>query len=150
MSDYEVERRKQRIANLNKIRRKECENKTFKLVGLVNVLGIFPGFVLPVFICEQDGKMYMQEGDDDTLTLNSFFQAESYGVLKNVVFLENVNKNEFTPSVFTIDSKPIFAFQISAENYFIGYVDEMKKFLKAYSTENEILKREIDDFMKCG
>ncbi len=128
--------------------RKESENKSFRLVGLTNVIGIFPEFVLPVFICEQDGKMYMQEGDADTLTLNSFFNAESYGgVLKRMVLLDNINTNDFMPPILTIDSKPIFAFQISEEDYFIGYAEEMKKFLQTYPAGNEILKAEINDFL---
>lgn len=150
MSNYGEERRMQRIANLDKMRRKECENKTFKLVGVVNLFGIFPGFVLPVFICEQDGKNYMQEGDDDNLTLNSFFETEPYSDLKNVIFLDTINKNAFMPSLFTIDSRPVFAFQISENDYFIGYADDMKRFLKHYTTEDPILKKEIEDFMNCG
>lgn len=148
MFNYEVERNKQRTLNEAQIRKKECENKTFKLVGIINIFRIYPSFVFPVFVCQQDGKEYMQEGDENTLTLNSFFPIEQYRDLKNVVYLDTVNKNDFSPPVFTINSEPVFAFQVSEDNCFIGYAKQMKEFLKNFTTENEILKEEIEDFMK--
>jgi len=152
MSNYEEKRmqRMKRILNQNKIRRKECENKTFKLVGVVNPLKIFPDFVLPVFVCKQDGRTYVQEGDDNTQTLNSFYETEPYKDLQDVVYLDDVNTNEFSHSLFTIHSKPVFAFQISEKSYFVGHAEDLKAFLKDYTTENEILKEEIEDFIKCG
>ena len=150
MSNYGSKRRIQQLENLSKMRRKECENKTFKLVGVVNIFRVVPGFVFPVFRCEQDGKNYMQEGNDDTLTLNSFFETEPYRDLKNVILLDTININEFTHLLFTIDSKPVFAFQISENDYFIGHADDMKRFLKHYTTEDPILKKEIEDFMNFG
>ncbi len=148
MSNFEAEIKMQKVADLSKKRRMECEGKTFKLVGVVNIIGVFPEFVMPVFVCEQDGKKYMQEGDEYTLTLNSFFEVESYALLKNVVYLNTVDKNEVTPTLYTINSKPVFAFQISNSAYFIGHADEMKEFLKNYDTENKVLKGIIEDFIK--
>ena len=152
MSNYDEKRmqRIHRILNQNKIRRKECENKTFKLVGVVNPLKIFPDFVLPVFVCEQDGRKYVQEGEDDNQTLNSFYETEPYKDLQDVVYLDDVNTNEFSYSLFTIHSKPVFAFQISKSSYFVGFAKDLKAFFKDFTTENEILKQEIEDFIKCG
>ena len=152
MSNNGEEKRRQRIANLDKMRREECKNKTFKLVGVINYFDIFPAFVVPIFICEQNGKKYMQEGEWGTLTLNNFYEIEPYRDLRDgkVVLLENVNKNDFTSAEYTIDSKPVFIFQISANDYFVGDADSMKVFLKDYTTEDPILKEEIADFMQCG
>ena len=142
--------RMERILNQDKLRRKDCENKTFKFVGVVNPLKIIPSFVVPIFVCEQDGKKYAQEGDDDTLTLNSFYETTHYRDLRDVIYLDEIKSNEFSDSIFTIHSKPIFAFQTSEKEYFIGYGEDLKTFLKGYSIDDEILKQEINDFMKCG
>lgn len=152
MDNKGVERKRQRIANFEKIKGEECKDKIFKLVGAINYFEIFPAFVIPIFICEQNGKKYMQEGEYRTLTLNGFYEIEPYKDLRNrkVASLENVNKNAFTSQEYTIDSKPVFIFQISANDYFVGDADSMKVFLKNYTTENPILKEEIADFMQCG
>lgn len=144
-----AEERSKRIDEMLKQNRKECENKTFRLTGVLNPVGVIPGFALPVFTCEQDQKWYMEEGDEDTLTINSFFSIESYKSKKNVVSLEDIKKNDITAPTLTIYSEPLFVFQISAEEYFIGYGEEMKAFLKDYKTEDVLLKEEIEDFMKC-
>lgn len=146
-----AERRLERITEMLRKNRKECENKTFRLIGVVNHVGVFPGFALPVFICEQDGKWYAEEGDDDKLTINSFYSIEPYGgLMKRVVLLDSIQKNDFTISELTIWSEPVFAFQISEAEYFIGYAKEMKEFLQDYKTADSILEKEIEEFMNCG
>ena len=144
-----TERRLKRIEEWSRRSRKECENKTFRLVGVTNPFGIFPGFSLPVFVCEQDGKWYAEEGDDDKLTINSFYSIEPYSdLMKHVVLLDSIKRNEFTISALTIYSEPVFMFQISEAEYFIGYAKEMKEFLQDYKTEDSILEEDIKDIMR--
>ena len=130
--------------------RKNCEGKTFKLVGVTNPLCIFPGFAMPIFVCEQDGKEYAQEGSHEHLTLNSFYETEPYADLSRVKYLDSIEKNELKLSCFTIDSNLLLAFQISENKYFFGFPDEMKSFLRDYKTDSRILAEKIEYFLSCG
>ena len=159
MMNYELKEKNKRLREIKrqrvkeikkehsaKLRRKDCKHKTFKLIGIVNIFRIVPDSVSPIFVCEQNGKKYMQEFDHNSRVI-SYFEIESLRDLRNVIYLESVNHNhKFDETVFTINSKAVFAFQISENDYFIGDTNDMKAFYKNYTTDNQSLKERIEDF----
>ena len=148
MQDYAViKRMREQGLRVSEERRKDCTDKTFRLVGSVNLFGNLPALVLPIFICEQDkdkNKYYTQDGEYETAVLNSFIPFVKEDVYPVVLF-EN---NKFESEIFTIDSNPIFVFQLSKKEYVIEHAKEMKNFLRNFTTEDEILKDQIQDFLE--
>ena len=141
---YDAEQKRRHmvlIENEAKKRREYCKDKTFKLIGVLNLFSIVPDFVVPIFECEQDGKKYAQD-------LDSFFDITQYRDMQKTIYLEKItNINDFSESIFTIYSRSPFAFQLSDSDYFIGYAEDLAKFLKGFSTDEEILKKSIAEFL---
>lgn len=128
----------------------------FKLVGVLNRFDLIPDFVEPIFICKQDitdehgePPYYFQVGDDETDTLMSFSRIDEYGeqYIQQVKLLETLNVNINSTKLFNIHSKPIYAFQTTEKDVYIGEYSDMKKYLNSYHTESKILREEIQDFL---
>jgi hypothetical protein len=127
----------------------------FKLVGILNSFDIMPDFVIPIFVCLQDIATdeprkiyYFQVVNDESDTLSCFSKLSNYDehYIKNVQFLEKATS--YTDVLFDVHSKPLYAFQSSKDDVFIGNYGEMKEFLGKYKTEDDILKEEIQDFLE--
>lgn len=126
---------------------KDFRHKTYKLIGFINMLGLIPEFVHPVFECNENGKYYLQFGDDEELILEEMVSLKSnlYG---KVVKLGDIETNDFTPiENFTLKSDPLFAFQFS--NYFVhfGNCKDMKEAIKGLKTGNPFIDEDISDFI---
>lgn len=140
----------QRMKRQEQEERQRCSGLEFKLIGILNYFDIIPGFVTPIFTCIQDNAdeektiYYFQVGDEEKNTLNSFSKLNNYD--KRIIDMIQLIDNKET-KLFTIHSKPIHAFQSSKEDIFFGEYSEVKEFLKNYHTENNNLKKEIQDFL---
>lgn len=116
----------------------------YRLIGVMSIVGILPDFVFPIF--EKDGKYYFINGDEETLKIESFVEVEKCAH-ERIVPLNNLKTNEIYQRDFTKESEPIFAFQSSEIEVFIGFFKEIKAFLQSFETDNEILREDIEDFI---
>lgn len=116
----------------------------YKLVGILNLFDIVPDFVYPIF--ERDNQYYFITGDQEALKTEGFEVLKDAAV-KRIIRLSDLKINEFKQREFSKESTPIFAFQVSAREVYLGFFEEIKEFLKNLETEDEILKRAIEDFI---
>ena len=135
-------RLERRLEHVAKEERKKCEGKTYELFGISNFFDLVPDFVFPVFTCKEEGneKKYIQQGDNDSI--NNFVELNNYPIIP----LKDISTNDLTRSTFAVGSKPLFAFQTTEKEYFIGYKEEMDDFLKKFQTDDKILNEEIEDY----
>ena len=126
---------------------KEVANRKYQLVGFVNMFNIVPDFVSPVFQGFDDSLYYFQHGNEKTLKITDF-DPISKCCTSRIVFLGDVVKsNYFSDTEVSLNSRPIFAFQVSDDFVQIGYYEDMRKFIETYETDDKILKEQIYDFL---
>lgn len=116
--------------------------KTYRLVGFLNLFDIVPDFVYPVF--ENNDLYYFQDEHNGKII--------DFVLVKSSVYPMVTKTNEYKrvlgikKTVLQIGSKSIYAFQIERGKIICGERMLMLKFFTTYSTNNEILKREIAVF----
>lgn len=118
--------------------------ENFRLVGVMNMFGIVPDFVYPIF--EKDNQYYFITGDEETLKTEGF-EVVKESAIKRIVWLSELKTNEFEPREFNKESEPIFAFQVSGTEVYIGVFKEIEDFLQTFETDDRILKKQIKDFI---
>lgn len=118
--------------------------KEYKLTGFLNMFDIVPDFVYPIFQC--DDIYYFQEGNNDKI--DSFVPVKSavYPMVHKISDYEKIIgfKNETN----TVNSRPLYAFQVKDNEVFCGNAEMILEFFDTYSTDNTFLKEEIEDFKK--
>lgn len=118
----------------------------YKLIGTMNVFGIVPDFVYPIF--ENNGKYYF-ENSYNSLKIDSFYEiCEEEKISRIKPLSSSFNKLINVKEYYTIGDEPLVAFQTSEEKYFIGTGDVFCEFIKDIKIENEILSKSINDFQK--
>lgn len=110
----------------------------YTLIGTLNLLGIFPDFVLPVF--KRGETYYFQDGENNII--NRFEKVKETAISRIVPILDNRHK-AITINVY---SAPIYAFQSDENHFVIGDAHHLCSFFKTYHSKNEILTKEINDF----
>lgn len=126
---------------------KEVTNRKYKLVGFMNMFDIVPDFVFPVFQCFDDSLYYFHIGNEETLEITGFEPIPKRHTSRIVFLGDVVKSNHFSDTEVSLDSRPIFAFQVSDDFVQIGYYEDMRKFFETYETDNKILKEQINDFL---
>lgn len=118
--------------------------ETYKLVGILDLFGVVPNFVYPVF--EKNSQYYFLVCDKNFKEIERFEPVKSSCISK-IVFLSNLKTNMFQQTDFSKNSEPVFAFQLSENEVFIAPISEAANFFEAFKTENSILKKKIADFL---
>ena len=118
--------------------------ENYRLVGILNLFDVVPDFVYPIF--EREGRYYFITGDEETLKTEGFEQVSERGV-ERIVWLSELKTNECKLREFNNESEPIFAFQVSETEVYIGVFKEIRDFLETFETDDRILKKEIKDFI---
>lgn len=118
--------------------------ETYKLVGILDLFGVVPNFVYPVF--EKDSQYYFLVYDENAKKIGRFEPVKSSCISK-IVFLSNLKTNMFQQTDFSKNSEPIFVFQLSEDEIFVAPISEAASFFETFETENSILKKKIADFL---
>ena len=118
--------------------------ETYKLVGILDLFGVVPNFVYPVF--EKDSQYYFLVYDENAKKIGRFEPVKSSCISK-IVFLSNLKTNMFQQTDFSKNSEPIFVFQLSEDEIFVAPISEAACFFETFETENSILKKKIADFL---
>lgn len=118
--------------------------ETYKLVGILDLLGVVPNFVYPVF--EKDSQYYFLVYDENAKKIGRFEPVKS-SCISRIVYLSNLKTNMFQQTDFSKNSEPIFVFQLSENEVFIAPISEAANFFETFKTENSILKKKIVDFL---
>ena len=116
----------------------------YKLSGFINMFNVIPDFIFPVF--EKKGIFFFETGDETTLKLEEFIEVKQ-SCIDKIVFISNFKTNLSGEVEISLGSAPIFGFQVSEDYIFIGDFEEIKKFLMSYETDDEILKKQIEEFL---
>lgn len=113
--------------------------KKYKLIGFLNLFGVIPDFVYPVF--ENDGLYYFQD--------EYHGKVIDFVLVKSSVHSMITKTNEYKQilgirkAVLEIGSKSIYSFQIEKNKIVCGEDVDMLKFFQTYTTDNKAIKKEI-------
>ena len=117
-------------------------NNYYKLIGTINIFGIYPDFVYPVF--ERNGKYYLQHSEDNII--DYFIEISKIKRLNMTRYLK-MNFNTNINNNYTVGDNPIFAFQIDKNNIFISGIDDFIKFISCFETDDPVLSEQISEFI---
>lgn len=117
-------------------------NNNYKLVGTINIFGIYPDFVYPVF--ENNGKHYFQHSENNII---DYFIEASKNKRFNIIRYSEIDSNMNIKDIYTIGDKPIFAFQTDKSNIFISELDNFIEFISNIETEDYVLIEQISEFI---
>lgn len=124
------------------------ENKEkYKLVGILNLFDVIPDFVYPIF--EKDNQYFFQHGDDESLKRLDFLPVKE-SAIDRIVLLKDLKVNKLPQIWFSVSSKPLFGFHFSDNEVYLGFFEEMTEFLKSFKTEDDILVKEIREFLSIA
>ncbi len=117
--------------------------KQYELCGFLNMFDIVPDFVYPIF--RNDNIFYFQDGENDII--NNFVPVKPsiYARIHKIGTCETIIgiKSE----IASINSKPLYAFQVNESEIVCGKSDFILDFFTNYSTDNPILEEEINDLI---
>lgn len=119
-------------------------NDCYKLVGTINLFGVCPEFVYPIF--ERNGKYYFQCSNNATISSFKEIVENLYEKMirffdANDVIYMNIKKD------YTIGDEIVIAFQINRNKLLVSDVDSFVPFIKDFDTDDHILTEEIDEFL---
>lgn len=118
------------------------EKNNYRLVGIINIFGIYPAFVYPIF--EKDGKYYLQHSEVNVIDC---FVETSKNKRLSMVHYSEINPNLNIKNIFTIGDEPIFAFQVDKNNVFISEIDDFIEFINIFQTDDHVLSEQISEFI---
>ena len=119
-------------------------NEKYKLVGTMNLFGLIPSFVFPIF--ENNGRYYFQNSENSR-DIDSFYEINGDNHINHIRFLnDSYNKLVNIKNYYSIGDEPIAAFQTSEDCIYIGDLDSFLAFIESYETKNKILEEEINEF----
>lgn len=99
----------------------------YKLIGLINISGNIPNFLIPIF--EKNDRYYFQNSENG-IKIDSFDEIVDENFLKKVkLFKEYYTKFVNIKNKYTIDSDVVCAFQPEIDKIFISNLEEIEKFL---------------------
>ena len=110
----------------------------YKLHGFLNLFDVIPDFVFPVFEC--DGEFFFQHGRENVV--EEFIKVKMEA-------LERVSKlQDGVIFSISIGSAPVYAFQYDSTSIVYGYADYIKNKLEGFSTNDLILRKQIQNFFE--
>lgn len=111
-------------------------NNEYQLIGFINLFDIIPDFVFPVF--KHGEYFYFQNGENDQI--KEFERVKPSAYSRIIHFKDN-------PKIsLTIESKPIYAFQVDETVVKYGDAMQLGTILKDIVIDDDILRKEITDF----
>lgn len=115
--------------------------KQYELCGFLNMFDIIPDFVYPIF--QNDNIFYFQDGENDKIDCLVPVKPSVHSMICKVNDFENIIgiKNE----TITINSRPLYAFQVNENEIVCGNAELILDFFDSYVPNNSILKEEIED-----
>ncbi len=108
----------------------------YKLIGFINLFGVVPDFVFPVF--ENEGEYYFQHGNNDRI--------EEFEKVKSDLYKQIIPLIDRKNTIIDLDSDPIYAFQSEQQDIRYGHASDLIKYLLTVRTDDSILNKEIRDF----
>lgn len=117
-------------------------NDFYKLVGTINIFGLYPDFVYPIF--EKDNKYYFSCSKNNIIT---YFKEITKNLYKVNFLNTNCVKFANIQEKYPVGDKIIIAFQTNKNNFFISDINNFIPFINNFDTDDHILIEEIDNFL---
>lgn len=121
------------------------DNNTYKLIGVLNILEIYPQFSWCIF--EKNGKLYSSNCKENEIEIN-YFKIVNIDFNKiKLINEENFKLLELKTDYKVGDNIPI-ALRRNKKNYVIGDIKYMVYFLKNYNPKEDIDKNNLPNINK--
>lgn len=118
-------------------------NSSYKLVGILNLYGVYPDFVYPVF--KKDDKYYFQCSEN--CLIKSFKEIKEKFYIQMIKLLDINKETSMTKKEYSVGEEQIIAFQINKDNFLISNSTDFVPFISNFDTDDHILREEIDSFL---
>lgn len=118
--------------------------KRYKLIGFINMFEIIPDFVYPVFSLSD--CLFLQTGENDHIEGFTVLKAELYSNIIRKEDIKIISSIKDQDIYLTVDSKPLYGFQLRKKKIICDVSSAMLHFLEKYITHDAILINEIEEF----
>lgn len=120
------------------------KNDCYKFIGVINFFGVCPDFVYPIF--ENDGKYYFQKTNYTIIT--SFSEIKDTLHINMINFLdEDITMFINIKNQYYVGEEAIVAFQANSNKFFVSNTSSFVSFISKFTTDDHILREEIDTFL---
>lgn len=119
--------------------------KTYLLYGFINLHAVFPAFVYPVFIDDEDGSYYLEDGKD--IIIHAFHKIDQDDLIRLYRFSMGAVDLK---RQYKVGDKTVYAFMESPDKIIYGDEIRVTAFLAEYKeqTLDSLLIQEIEDFLR--
>lgn len=121
-------------------------DREYRFVGVINLFGLYPDFLFPIY--EKEDKYFFHNGDKNRIYN---FDPITESVRDKIVFLQSdqVKITDNTKQKYYHEQDPlVYAFQESPDEIFCSDLTGMVNYLNSFTTDDEILQKQIRDFIK--
>lgn len=119
--------------------------KTYLLYGFINLHAVFPAFVYPVFVDDEDGSYYLEDGKDIIIhAFHKIDQDDLIGLYRFSMGVVDLKRQ------YKVGDKTVYAFMESPDKIIYGDEIRVTAFLAEYKeqTSDSLLIQEIEDFLR--
>lgn len=120
-------------------------DREYRFVGAINLFGLYPDFLFPVYV--KEGEYFFHNGDKNRIYN---FDPITESVRDKIVFLQSdqVKITDYTKKKYYHEQDPlVYAFQESPNEIFCSDLTGMINYLISFTTDDEILQKQIRDFI---
>lgn len=121
-------------------------DSSYEFVGVVNLFDIYPDFLFPIY--KNKNRFFFHNGAKNRIYN---FEPVTMAIIDKIIYLDckdvficNKAKNKY----YFEHDVPVYAFQRNRGEIFCAEAGEMVAYLKMFKTEDKILFRQINRFIK--
>lgn len=117
----------------------------YRFVGVLNLFNLYPDFLFPIY--QKGEEFFFHNGKKNRIYS---FEHITESVRKKIIFLNYKDMciiNDSNNQYFFEHDTPVYAFQKNERQIFCADLGNMIKFLSSFTTEDAILKKQIEKFI---
>lgn len=120
-------------------------DREYQFVGVINLFGLYPDFLFPVY--EREDEYFFHNGDKNRIYN---FDPITVSVRDKIVFLQSdqIKITDNTKKKYYREQDPlVYAFQKSPNEILCSDLTGMVNYLISFTTDDDILQKQIRDFI---